>query len=247
MTTVIRTDKITALALEDWSPGWNMVPGVSVSGQHIEIEPAQYFFRYENPSWRIASWSDVERVVIPFEETSNITLEQFVLDFVNHNAHETADAARVVLTASHVYRHVFHDKWATADPDLVATGLSKYHLKMLREMATVMSLNRVDEFGHPCNVGPAWFFPVLCQKVFGLDQTEAEFVDDLYHGSFYNEERRVQSVKAHAALGGRLVHGCHSSPCMAGGAILPYGASVDAFMRELEGFKGEWMDAIRAF
>ncbi len=114
-------------------------------------------------------------------------------------------------------------------------------------MATLMALNRVDEFGHPCNVGPAWFFPVLCEKVFGLTHGEAEFVGDLHHGSFYNEERRVLSVRAHAALGGRLVHGCQSAPCMAGGAIVPYGADIDAFMRELESFKNEWMDTLRRY
>lgn len=238
---------ISGTALEAWSEGWGKVPGVEVNGQHISIDPEQYFFRYENPSWVIVPWEMVKKDLLTVEETTERTLEQIVLDYVNAHGRETTDPTEILETASHVYSVVFHDRWVNADPELKATGVQPAHLKMLREMATVMALNRVDEFGHPCNVGPAWFFPVLCQKVYGLSSDEAEFVDDLYHGSFYNEERRVLSVRAHAALGGRLVHGCQSSPCMSGGAIVPYGASIEAFMRELGTFKNEWMNRIRAF
>lgn len=223
------------------------MPGVQVEGRHITIAPDQYFLRYENPSWIIIPWDSVERDILPTPETTRRTLEQIFLDYVNEHGEETDDAARVVATASHVYSVVFNDRWVSQDPELEATGVTTHHLKMLREMATLMALNRVDEFGHPCNVGPAWFFPVLCEKVFGLTHDEAEFVDDLYHGSFHNEERRILSVRAHAALGGRLVHGCQSAPCMAGGAIVPYGADIDAFMRELGSFKNEWMDTIRRY
>ncbi|MEV8153393.1 hypothetical protein AB0R11_12375, partial [Streptomyces fradiae] len=30
------------------------------------------------------------------------------------------------------------------------------------------------------------------------------------HGGWFNEPRRIESIKAHAALGGRLLHGCQS-------------------------------------
>jgi hypothetical protein len=71
-------------------------------------------------------------------------------------------------------------------------------------------------------------------------------VDELYHGTFFDESRRAESVRAHAALGGRLVHGCSSVPCMAGGCVVPFGTDITRFRSELDLLKGEWMDRIRA-
>jgi hypothetical protein len=68
----------------------------------------------------------------------------------------------------------------------------------------------VESNGSISNVGPAWFFAVCAEKVFDLAAVDAERIDELYHGTFFNEARRMESVKAHAALGGRLVHGCQS-------------------------------------
>ena len=73
-----------------------------------------------------------------------------------------------------------------------------------------------------------------------------ERVDELYHGGFFNETRRVESIKAHAALGGRLVHGCQSSPNMSGGVVAPYGLDVAQFTTELNAFKDDWRAAIHA-
>lgn len=67
-----------------------------------------------------------------------------------------------------------------------------------------------------------------------------------YHGGFFTETRRIESIKAHAALGGRLVHGCQSSPNMSGGVVAPYGVDVDRFTTELNAFKGAWRAAIHA-
>lgn len=117
---------------------------------------------------------------------------------------------------------------------------------MLREMGTMMSLNRVELTGSITTVGPAWFFPITAQVVYGLSEAEGAALDELYHGGFFNEYRRIESVKAHAALGGRLVHGCQSAPDQSGGCVVPYGTDMAQFQAELNGFKRQWMNAICA-
>lgn len=57
-----------------------------------------------------------------------------------------------------------------------------------------------------------------------LDDATGAMLDEVYHSTWFNEYRRVESIKAHAALGGRLVHGCQSVPNQSGGACVPYGA-----------------------
>jgi hypothetical protein len=73
-----------------------------------------------------------------------------------------------------------------------------------------MALNKVELTGHIANVGPCWFFPVATSVVVNFPDEEARALDELYHGTWFNEYRRVESVLAHAALGGRLVHGCQA-------------------------------------
>ncbi|MER6808798.1 hypothetical protein ABT299_05925 [Spirillospora sp. NPDC000708] len=92
-------------------------------------------------------------------------------------------------------------------------------------MGTMMALNRVEMSGEITNVGPAWMFGEAAKVVFGLTTAEAEMIDELYRGSWFNEPRRVEQVKAHVALGGRLVHGCRSGVevDMAGGCVAPFG------------------------
>jgi hypothetical protein len=90
------------------------------------------------------------------------------------------------------------------------------------------------------------FFPATARVVFDLDEAQGERIDDLYHGGFFNEYRRRDAVRAHAALGGRLVHACQSSPNMSGGAVLPYGADLERFRSDLQAFKAEWIDSILA-
>ena len=53
-------------------------------------------------------------------------------------------------------------------------------------------------------------------------------------------------MRAHAALGGRLVHGCQSSPNLSGGAIVPFGANLTRFTTDLTEFRAEWIAQIRA-
>jgi hypothetical protein len=237
---------ITVELEEPLSPGWEKVPGVTLDRSRVTIDPDKYFHRYESPAWKICDWEGVRRDLLPLAESSDEALEQTALNYIKEHGRTAEDAAEVLQTAEQVYSYLFRPE-CLDEPDLKAMGVNSAHLRMLREMGTMMALNRVDQDGHPSNVGPAWFFPVCSGKVYDLDDEETEFIDELYHGTFFNEARRVESVKAHAALGGRLVHGCQSMYNMAGGCVVPYGANVNTFTTELGGFKKEWIDVIRGF
>jgi len=236
---------IEATMAVPFTPTWNRVPGVEVSGHQLRIEPDDYFFRYGSPSWRVCDWELVEREVLAARETSESSIEQIVLDFIRKNGRSTSDPTDVLHIAEQMYSYLFRDDYL-AEPDLKAMGVTHRHLTMLREMGIVMALNKVELTGNISIVGPAWFFPVCSEVVYGLSEQEGRELDELYHGTFFNETRRVDSVKAHAALGGRLVHGCHSGGCLSGGCVLSYGTSVDRFSKDLSTFKAEWMDRIRA-
>ncbi|GIG55722.1 hypothetical protein Lfu02_00940 [Longispora fulva] len=82
--------------------------------------------------------------------------------------------------------------------------------------------------------------------VFDLDDTEGPMLDEVYHGTWFNKHRRLESAKAHAALGCRLVHGCQSVPNQSGGALVPYGASLDTTKAELSAFRTEWIAAVES-
>lgn len=237
-----RVEPIEHSVAETFSPGWNRLEGVTVEGTRLVIEPGAYFVRYDDPTWLLCDWDEVRRDLLDAVETPEAALEQQVLDYVRTNGRTTTDPAEVLRTASKVYAYLFRDELAD-EPGL--SDVNREHLRMLREMGTMMALNRVELTGHISVIGPAWFFPVAAQVVYGLSDSEAEALDELYHGGFFNESRRVESVKAHAALGGRLVHGCQSSADMSGGVVVPYGADVARFREELETFKAEWMDRIR--
>jgi hypothetical protein len=117
---------------------------------------------------------------------------------------------------------------------------------MLREAATLMALNKVELDGHISNVGPCWFFPAATSVVFDLDDEMGGMLDEVYHGGWFNEHRRIESIEAHAALGGRLVHGCQSVPDQSGGAVAPYGASMANFRNDLAAFKAGWIEQVYA-
>lgn len=242
--TAIEVHAIKAQLDKPLSSDWNKVPGITVEGRSVRVDPGQYFFRYDNPSWIVCDWEAVRQQLLTAVEESNLALEQATLEFVRHHGVTTDDGGRVLRTAEQVYAHVFRAEHLD-DPGL--DGLTLEHLRILREMGIMMALNRVELSGTISNVGPAWFFPVCSRQVFGLDDTTANMIDELYHGTFFNESRRVESVKAHAALGGRLVHGCQSAPDQSGGCVVPFGADIAAFTTELDGLKGEWMERIRRF
>jgi hypothetical protein len=226
------------------APGWNLLPGMQVSGCSIRIDTDAYFFRYESPSWLLCDWQDVERDFIPATESVNASLEQQALEYVRRHGIQTTEPAQVLATAEQVYAYLFRDSHLDK-PGLKSMGVTAKHLRMLRETATMMALNRVELDGHIANVSPAWFFPVCAQRVYDLDDREAAFVDELYHGAFFDENRRAESIKAHTALGGRLVHGCSSVPDMAGGCVVAYGTDITRFRAELDRFKGDWMTSLR--
>ncbi len=54
------------------------------------------------------------------------------------------------------------------------------------------------------------------------------------------------AIKAHAALGGQLVHGCQSVPDQSGGVVAPYGASMANFLEDLADFKAGRIEQVYA-
>lgn len=242
VTTRERSAAITVELPEAFTPTWSRIDGIVVDGHTLTVEPGAYFYRYENPSWVICPWEKVAAELLPMVETPDVAVEQLALDFVREHGRRTGDAAEVLATAHQVYSWLFRTE-QLGDPG-VAAITTREHLVMLREAATLMSVNRVELDGHISNVGPCWFFPAAIRVVYGLTEEQGEHVDDLYHGTFFNEYRRRESVLAHAALGGRLVHGCQSAPDMTGGCVVPYGAGMETFRRELAAFKRAWIDRI---
>lgn len=241
--TTIDTTAISVELPEAFDPRWSRLPGITVDGKRITIDPAQYFFRFESHTWLVADWELVESQLLPAEETTGSAVEQMALDFVKAHGESTSDAARVLRTAYEVYAHLFRDE------HLDGLGLPRFtadHLRMLRQAATLMALNKVELDGHISNVGPCWFFPAATSVVFDLDDEMGGMLDEVYHGGWFNEHRRIESIKAHAALGGRLVHGCQSVPDQSGGVVAPHGASMSSFREDLAQFKAEWIQQVYA-
>lgn len=42
---------------EPFHEGWNRIAGITVAGSRLTIDPALYFFRYENPTWIVCDWA----------------------------------------------------------------------------------------------------------------------------------------------------------------------------------------------
>ncbi|WP_062214106.1 hypothetical protein [Streptomyces sp. NBRC 109706] len=226
-----------------FDPRWSRLPGITVDGPTLSINPAEYFFRFDSASWLVCDWHLVRNQLLNVEETAEAALEQTALEFIRSNSRSTTDAAEVLAIASRVYSYLFRDEL------LPVGGLEQVgpdELRMLREAATLMALNKVEPDGTISNVGPCWFFPAATSVVFDLDETTGGMIDEVYHSTWFNESRRVESIKAHAALGGRLVHGCQSVPDQSGGACLPYGASIETFRTGLRAFRDEWLTAVYA-
>ncbi|MDT0446669.1 hypothetical protein [Streptomyces johnsoniae] len=226
-----------------FDPRWSRLPGLTVDGKRLTIDPAEYFFRFDSSSWLVCDWQLVRDRLLHVAETAEAALEQTALEFIRTHGRSTADAAEVLTIAFEVYSYLFRDEL------LPVGGLEQIgpgELRMLREAATLMALNKVEPDGRIANVGPCWFFPAATSVVFDLDEATGGTIDEVYHSTWFNESRRVESIRAHAALGGRLVHGCQSVPDQSGGACLPYGASVETFRTELRAFRDEWLAAVYA-
>ncbi|KPC60583.1 hypothetical protein [Streptomyces chattanoogensis] len=241
--TTIETTAITVELPEAFDTRWSRLPGIQVDGRRITIDPAEYFFRFESHTWLVADWELVKSQLMEVQETAESAVEQLALDFIKAHGESTSDAALVLATAYEVYAYLFRDE------HLAGLGLSQItaeHLRMLREAATLMALNKVELDGHISNVGPCWFFPAATSVVFDLDEEMGGLLDEVYHGGWFNEHRRIESIKAHTALGGRLVHGCQSVPDQSGGVVAPYGASMATFRDDLAAFKAGWIEQVYA-
>lgn len=241
--TIIDTEIITVELPTAFDPRWNRLPGINVEGRVLAIDPAEYFFRFETNTWLVADWELVRSELLDVDETTESAVEQLALDFIKNHNESTSDAALVLATAHEVYTYLFREE------HLATLGLPQIttdHLRMLREAATLMALNKVELDGHISNVGPCWFFPAATSVVFDLDDEMGGLLDEVYHGGWFNEHRRIESIKAHAALGGRLVHGCQSVPDQSGGVVAPYGASMANFRDDLAAFKEGWIEQVYA-
>ena len=222
-------------------PRWSRLTGLHVDGTTVTIDP-DYWFRFESPSWLICDWDGVRDTLLPVTETGDQALEQTVLNYIRQHGRTTTDPAEVLATAWHVYAHLFRDDLLPV-PGLEAIGPAE--LAMLRQAATLMALNKVEQDGHIANISPSWFFGAAVPVVFDLDEEAGEVIDEAYHGTWFNESRRIEAVKAHAALGGRLVHGCQSGGNLSGGVVAPYGTDITAFRDELAALRATCVTAIR--
>jgi hypothetical protein len=241
-TVTITDSAVIAVDLpEAFDTRWSRLPGIEVHDVRLSIDPTAYFFRFDSASWQVCDWGLVRHELLGVEESSEAALEQLALNFIRSHGRSTTDPAEVLTIAWEVYAHLFRDEL------LPVAGLERIgpaELRMLREAATLMALNKVELDGTISNVGPCWFFPAATSVVFDLDEEMGGMLDEVYHSTWFNESRRVESIKAHAALGGRLVHGCQSVPDQSGGACLPYGASIERFRTELRAFRVEWLAAV---
>jgi hypothetical protein len=243
MGTITESRPIAVELPEALDQRWSRLPGITIEGRTVTVDPAEYFFRFDSASWRVIDWETVRNGLLATEESAETALEQTALEFIRKHGRTTTDGAEVLAVAWEVYSYLFRDEL------LPVAGLEQIgpaELRMLREAATFMALNKVEDDGSVSNVGPCWFFPAATGVVFDLNDEEGGMLDEVYHSTWFNESRRIESVKAHAALGGRLVHGCQSAPNQSGGALVPYGGSISRFREDLAGFRDEWLPAVQA-
>ncbi|WP_211240439.1 hypothetical protein [Haloglycomyces albus] len=199
---------------------WNRLDGIAVTADEVTgnarvtIDPDKWFFRYENPQWILCDWDQVRDDLLPQIEKPGVAIEQIALDYVAANGRETTNPVEVLTHAWNVYDHLFCDDLLD-DPEL--DWIPTEAPTMLRECSVLMALNRVNEDGHIANASPAWMLCKAMEVVYDLDEKTATAMDEFYHSGWFNEHRRRESLLAHAALGGRLVHGCQSAANMSGG------------------------------
>ncbi|MFC7330308.1 hypothetical protein [Marinactinospora rubrisoli] len=223
---------------------WNRIPGITVTGRTLTIDPASYYFRVESTTWTVIDWEKVAAALLPINETPTESIEQIALNYIAEHGRTTTDPAEVLRIAWQVYGFLFREEHL---PSLGLEAVTADHLRMLAEVSTLTALNKVEPDGSISNVGPAWFFVDAAKVVYDLDRETADMLDEVFHGGWFNENRRIESIKAHAALGGRLVHACQSVPDSRGGVVAPYGTPMDRIRDELAGFRDEWMSRVQSF
>ncbi len=79
--------------------GWNRLDGVTVRGNRVTIDPATYFYRYEDPVWVLCDWDGVQAGLLDAAETQGAAVEQLALEYVRAHGQRTRDAAAVLATA----------------------------------------------------------------------------------------------------------------------------------------------------
>ncbi|GGO26818.1 hypothetical protein [Microbispora bryophytorum] len=163
-----------------FDPRWNRIPGITVDRATITVDPEKYFFRFENSTWLLCDWNLVASQLLGIEESAETAVEQLALEFVQEHGYSTSDAGRVLATAWEVYSYLFREEHL---PTLGLPQITADHLRMLREAATFMALNKVELDGHISNVGPCWFFPAATSVVYELDEEDGGMLDEVYHGT----------------------------------------------------------------
>ena len=234
--------KFTFIPKAEFHPGWNKITGVTLEDGQLSIDPHQYFIRFEDPSWTYVPWSIVQGHWSEIRETPDTALEQAAVQFIAANRRTTSDPVVVMRNAEAVYSYLYdHERLAMYD-DL--EDVTAADLRVLRECSILCALNRAALNGRITVIGPAWYFAQCARTVFSLDRTSEIRVDELFHGGFYNGARLDEQVRAHVALGGKLVHGCQGSGNGAGGCVVQYGTDVRAMQTELMALRDP---VIRAF
>jgi hypothetical protein len=138
-TNVVVSDLVTVEMPEAFDPRWNRIPGITVDGVTVTIDPAEYFFRFENSTWLLCDWATVKAELLGVDESADTALEQITLDFIKTHSRSTSDAAHVLQTAWHVYDYLFREEHLEG---LGLDGVTAEHLGMLRQVATFMALNK---------------------------------------------------------------------------------------------------------
>src|SRR6202035_2729679 len=95
---------------EPFDPRWARLPGITIDGRRITIDPAAYFFRFSSASWLVCDWDTVRTQLLEMEESTETALEQAALDFIRTHAHTTQDASEVLSIAWRVYSYLFRDE-----------------------------------------------------------------------------------------------------------------------------------------
>jgi hypothetical protein len=226
-----KASKINFFPKEPFHAGWNSIAGLCVDQGALTIDADTYFIRREEATWTYVPWELVQASWYDIRETIDTALEQTALRFIADNRRVTSDAAVVLQNAEQVYSYLFNKERLTAYDDL--SDVSEDDLRILRESSILCSLNKVALNGRITVIGPAWYFAQCARKVFNIDHAAEMRVDELFHGGFFNGARLLDQVRAHVALGGKLVHGCQGTGNGSGGCVVAYGTDVQVMQREL--------------
>src|SRR5258708_24369272 len=95
---------------EPFDPRWARLPGITISGRRIMVDPAKYFFRLDSASWLICDWDTVRTQFLDTQESAGTALEQAALDFIRAHGRTTDDGAQVLSIAWQVYSYIFRDE-----------------------------------------------------------------------------------------------------------------------------------------